>query len=60
MYKYGIPPGVDPVELRKKIDEISKSTDEILADPKFQEKLRRNARISGTLQYEDLNMQFTI
>lgn len=60
MHKYGIPDGVDPIELRKKIDEISKELDQLRKDPEFQEECRRVARIAGTISPEDLDRPFTI
>jgi len=60
MYKYGIPDGVDPVELRAKLDRISREWDEKCKDPEFVMKLERNAMIAGRISAKDLDKQFTI
>lgn len=62
-YKYDIPEGMSEEEikeLRVKIDRISKSFDEWLANPEAQEKVRRNARLAGTIRPCDLYREFTI
>jgi hypothetical protein len=60
MYKYGVPAGVDPKELRKKIEKISGQFDKTRKDPRFQQRVKMSAKVSGRLSVSDLKKQFTV
>lgn len=60
MYKYGVPAGVDPKELRRKINRISSQFNQTRKDPKFQQRVNMSAKVSGRLSVTDLKKQFTI